>query len=322
MEHISRRLFLGLCLVTSAGGCFLGIPAGSAGPPNKEKDHSRQKPIKSGSKIGLALGAGGAVGLSHILMLEVFDELGIKPHKLSGSSIGAIIGALYASGKSAKEIKAIVDELLVREHDTWKQIFLKKDIFQWAEFLVPELGQGGLVSGDAFLAYLYKHIKASSFEELKIPLAIVATDFWKREQVVYDSGELLSAIQGSMALPGLFTPVKRDGRVLIDGGAVNPIPYDILTDTCDKIVAINVAGERSEKENFSFLDAIFNTFEIMQNSIMEEKYKHRPPDVTIKLDVTDVRALEFHRIDTIYKQALPAKEELKRELDTLLSSMS
>jgi NTE family protein len=211
------------------------------------------------SKIGLALGAGWAVGLSHILMLEVFDELGIKPQKLSGSSIGAIMGALYASGKSAKEIRDIVDELVVREQDTW------------------------------------------------------------REQVIYESGELLSAIEGSMALPGLFTPVERDGRILIDGGAVNPVPYDILTDTCEKIVAINVVGKRSVKKDFSFLDSIFNTFEIMQHSIMHEKYKNRPPDITITPEIKDVRALEFHKIDRIYEQAKPAKEKLKRDLDNLLS---
>ncbi|MFO8084930.1 MAG: patatin-like phospholipase family protein [Desulfobacterales bacterium] len=319
MEYISRRLFLRLCTAASAAGCLLGIPSGFAGTSDEKKSQPEQKSTESGPKIGLALGAGGAVGLSHILMLEAFDELGIKPQKLSGSSIGAIIGALYASGKSAKEIRAVVDELVIREHDTWKEIFLNKDIFQWAEFLDPELGQGGLISGDAFLAYLYKHIGASSFDELKIPLAVVATDFWKREQVIYDSGELLSAIQGSMALPGLFTPVKRDGRILIDGGAVNPVPYDILTGACEKIVAINVAGKRSVKKDFSFLDAIFSTFEIMQHSIMAEKYKNRPPDIIITPEIKDVRALEFHRIDVIYEQALPAKDKLKRELDNLLS---
>lgn len=319
MGQISRRQFIGFCISASAAGCFAKISSGSA-QISDEKNKKPQKMSKGPqSKIGLALGAGGAAGLSHILMLEVFDELGIKPQKLSGSSIGAIMGALYASGKSAKEIRDIVDELVVREHDTWKEIFLEKDIFQWAEFLDPELGQGGLISGDAFLSFLYKHIQASRFEELEIPMAIVTTDFWKREQVIYESGELLSAIQGSMALPGLFTPVERDGRILIDGGAVNPVPYDILTDTCEKIVAINVVGKRSIKKDFSFLDSIFNTFEIMQHSIMHEKYKKRPPDITITPEIKDVRALEFHKIDRIYEQAKPAKEKLKRELDNLLS---
>jgi len=320
MRHISRRRFIHQCTAVSAAGFFMGISGVSAGKPTEAKGQQREKGDGSESRIGVALGAGGAVGLSHILMLEVFDELGLKPHRLSGSSIGAIMSALYASGKSAEEIRSIVDELVVREHDTWKEIFFKKKIFQWVDFLDPELGEGGLISGDAFLAYLYKHIEVDSFENLKIPLSIVATDFWKNEQVVYDSGELLSAIQGSMALPGLFTPVRRDGRVLIDGGAVNPVPYDILTDTCDKTVAINVAGKRTVREDFSFLDAIFNTFEIMQHSIMAEKYKNRPPDIIITPEIMDVRSLEFHKIDKIYEQALPSKEKLKRELDAMLSA--
>jgi NTE family protein len=147
---------------------------------------------------------------------------------------------------------------------------------------------------------------------------VVATDFWDREAVVYDSGPLLSAIQGSMALPGLFTPVRRDGRVLIDGGAVNPVPYDVLPQSCQTTVAVDVSGKRSPKEDLSFLDTIFNTFQIMQHSIVREKYTDYPPDITITPDIVDVRALDFHKADAIFEQARPAKDKLKQELETLL----
>jgi len=269
-------------------------------------------------EIGLALGAGGANGLAHTLMLEVFDELGLKPAVMAGSSIGAVFGALYASGLSAREIRAIVDELVVREHDTWKDVFLNKNIFQWMEFLDPELGRGGFISGDAFLAFLYEHIKVRSFEDLTIPLAVVATDFWEREEVIFKSGDLLSAIQGSMALPGLFTPVRRNGRTLIDGGAVNPVPYDVLSDSCDVIVAVDVAGHRSPKKDLSFLDAFFNTFQIMQHSIVAGKMALRPPDIMIRPEIADIRTLEFHKVDAIYQQARPARDRLKRELEQRL----
>lgn len=320
MRQVSRRLFLGLCAAATSAGCFLSIPFGWAERHKEAKGHVRKKYVGDKPKIGLALGAGGANGLAHILMLEAFDELGLRPHKIAGSSIGAIMGALYASGKTAKEIRSIVDELVVRKNETWENIFLKKDLFQWFEFVDPELGRGGLISGDAFLAYLYERIQVSNFEDLKIPLAIVATDYWKYEQVVYDSGELLSAIQGSMALPGLFTPVQRDGRILIDGGAVNPVPFDILTESCEVIVAVNVAGQRSVKEEVSFLDSLFNAFRIMQHSIVAEKMKNSPPDILITPKILDVRALEFQKVDTIYEEALPAKERLKQELGALVSS--
>lgn len=271
-------------------------------------------------KIGLALGAGGARGLAHILMLETFEELGLRPHKIAGGSIGAIIGALYASGKSAREVRLIVDELVLRAPDGWKKAFFKKDLFQWIELVDPEFGRGGLIGGHAFPAYLCERIEVSRFEDLDIPLAIVATDFWKYEQVVYESGELQSAIQGSMAAPGLFTPVRRDNRVLVDGGAVNPVPFDILKDSSEWTVAVSVAGQRSVKEDFSFLDALFNTFQIMQHSILAEKCKNSPPDILITPRIFDVRSFEFHKVDSIYTQALPAKETLKRELARRMTS--
>ena len=318
MDRISRRIFLLWSAAVSAGGWLVNpLPASDWVQAGTNSDTQEAK-MGNDLKIGLALGAGGANGLAHIAMLEVFDELGIRPRIIAGSSIGAVFGALYASGKSAGEIRAIVDELVVRKHDTWKDVFLNKNIFQWVEFLDPEFGKGGFISGDAFLAFLYEHIQVKSFEDLTIPLAVVATDFWEREEVVYDSGDLLSAIQGSMALPGLFTPVRRSGRVLIDGGAVNPVPYDILSQACDVTVAVDVSGQRSPKKDLSFLDAFFNTFQIMQHSIVAGKIALLPPDIMVRPDIVDIRTLEFHKLDAIFEQARPARDRLKRELEQRL----
>jgi NTE family protein len=316
MSHISRRLFLGMS-AAAAGGLVWGVPWAWSGKSQSPETAKQRMEMEKKQSIGLALGAGGANGLAHIIMLEVFDELGLVPDAIAGCSIGSIMGALYASGKSAQEIKAIVDELVVRKDDTWKDVFLRKDLLQWIEFLDPEIGRGGFISGDAFLAFLYEHIQVDSFEDLAIPLYVVATDFWQREEVVYDFGPLLSAIQGSMALPGLFTPVRRDGRILIDGGAVNPVPYDTLLESCQVTVAVDVTGLRSPKKDFSFLDTVFNTFQIMQHSIVREKYAKHRPDIVITPDIVDVRALDFHRADIIFEQAGPARDKLKRELEAL-----
>jgi NTE family protein len=270
------------------------------------------------TRLGLALGAGGASGLAHILALEAFEELGLQPALIAGTSIGAVFGALSASGRTAGEIRGIVDDLLIRKQDSWKDIVLKKDLFQWFGFIDPKLGQGGLIGGEAFLSFLAEQIPAATFEELTTPLAVVATDFWERDQHVFESGELLSAIQASMALPGLFTPVRRDGRILIDGGAVNPVPYDILCQRCQLTVAVDVAGRKSPKQELSFLETLFNTFQIMQHTIVRCKDAVRPPDIMVRPDIVDVRTLEFHKIDTILDQARPVKEQLKRDLDERL----
>lgn len=271
------------------------------------------------TRIGLALGAGGANGLAHILMLEAFDELGLKPCRIAGSSIGAIIGTLYASGMSASDILEIFDRLVVRKNESWKEALRHKDIFEWIDFVEPTLAKGGMISGSAFLSFLYNKMQRTQFEQLDLPLAIVATDFWHRRQVIFDRGELLPAIQGSMAIPGLFTPVRFKGHLLVDGGMTNPVPYDILLDDCDLVVAIDVIGKKSPKPEVSFLDTIFNSFQIMQQTILAEKMQQHKPHIYIRPQVIDVRALEFYKLDDILEQARPAKEELKQALQKALA---
>ena len=311
---ISRRHFLRFWPTLLTGFSLTGMKPGMAATSMSNLSRTNMMHKLQDQRIGLALGAGGANGLAHILMLEIFDELGIKPHRISGSSIGAVIGALYASSNSARDILHIADNMIVRENDSWKEAFLHKDIFEWIDFVEPELGKGGLISGNAFLSFLYKRIKVDRFEELSIPLSIVATDFWKREQVIMESGNLLPAIQGSMAIPGLFTPVAHEQRILVDGGLVNPVPFDILFEDCDFVIAIDVCGEKTQREELSFFDSVFNTFQIMQQSIVREKLVHKQPDIYIRPRISDVRALEFHKLDGIFKQAEPAKQQLREAM--------
>lgn len=271
-------------------------------------------------KIGLALGGGGAKGLAHILMLEAFDELGVRPAAIAGASIGAVIAALYASGLAAHDIHDMVDAVVpqIRRRTTPK--LFRRDLGNMFRLFDPGFGARSLLRGEKFLTFLYDAMRVSTFEELKIPLTIVAADFWKREEVVFDSGELLLPLRASMALPWILKPVAYNGRVLVDGGAVNPVPYDLLPDDCDVTVAIDVLGTRARRAGKlpSFFDGIFNTFQIMEKTIVEEKLKHRPCDIYIRPEIVDIRVLEFFRRDEIYRQATPAKNKLKRALADLL----
>ncbi len=275
------------------------------------------QPARPAPRVGLALGAGGAKGLAHILMLEVFDELGIKPCAISGSSMGAVIGALYASGLSGRQIHRFINGPVAPGKRGWSNSLFRSDVFKWIDFIDPELGSGGLIDGENFIRYLRQAVHASRFDQLAIPLKIVAADFWERRQVVLDSGPVLPAIQASMALPGLFTPVRLDDRVLVDGGTVNPVPWDLLPDDCDITVAIDVMGTVSPENGDarpSFFDAIFNSVHIMQRAIVDEKLKLRRPDIYIRPPLSNIRMLEFFRADEIYRQARPAKRELRDAL--------
>ncbi|MCG5540901.1 MULTISPECIES: patatin-like phospholipase family protein [unclassified Halorhodospira] len=270
-------------------------------------------------RIGLALGSGGARGLSHLLVFEALEELGVRPHRISGCSIGAIMGALYAAGLSAEEIRAGIDELVADQDENWLQTLMGGKWRQWLDFVQPSDRDGGLVESDAFIAHLRKETGVSRFGELEIPLQIVATDYWKREAVVFDSGALWPAVQASMAMPGLFSPVSYQDRVLVDGGLTNPVPFDLLAEDCDVVVAVNVLGTREEGKdealrNPAYLDNIFNTFQVMQYSILQEKRRREEPDILISPAIRDIRVLDFHRVDTILEQARPEVDILRDEL--------
>jgi NTE family protein len=279
-----------------------------------------QTHYKKTPRIGIALGAGGAKGLAHIPMLETLDELGIKPHCIAGSSFGAVIGALYASGLSGRKIREFISGLIISENERWPEALLRKDVLKWIDFIDPEIGKGGLIGSDSFIHYLYKALNSTRLEELSIPLKIVAADLWKREQIVLDSGDLPSAIKASMALPGLFSPVLLNGRLLVDGGTINPVPYDLLLDECDVVVAIDVMGRSSYSAitTPSFFETIFNSIHVLQQGIVNEKLQRHRPHIYIKPDIVDVRVLDFFEAETIYRQAEPAREQLRRELIALL----
>ena len=270
-------------------------------------------------KVGLALGGGGAKGLAHILALQVFDELGIVPHRIAGTSIGSIIGALYASGLNAKQIEERIRAMIVSKGEPLRVALRKHSVLKTFKLFDFNFGSKAILKGDNFMDFLYETIRVKSFEDLNIPLRVAATDFWTAEGVVIESGDLLPAVKASMALPGIFLPVERDGRVLIDGGGTNPLPYDVVED-CDITVAIDVMGYRNSLDNDApnLFRAISGTFDIMQKSIIAEKIARRPPDIYIKPKIINISLLDFHEIDDILEQAFPAREKLRNELIKLL----
>jgi len=272
-------------------------------------------------KLGIALGGGGAKGVAHVMMLEALEELGWQPYCIAGTSIGAIVGALYASGNSAKQLREDLTTASFSEDGSFIDDIFTKDLSRWWDILDLNFSGKGLLDVKDFLARLQSKLKVSTFEELAIPLRIVAADFWKREPVVFESGSLLPAVHASMALPGVFQPVQIDGRVLIDGGVVNPVPFDVLPGECDVVVAVDVIGQREPQVKDplpSFGDAIFNTVQIFEKSIVREKLKQRAPTIYIEPEITDIKVLDFFKAADVFRQAEPAKERLKLELEKLM----
>lgn len=273
--------------------------------------------------VGLALGGGGARGLAHILMIEAFEELGVRPTFISGTSIGAIFGAGFASGLTAAHIRAHTVETLGQRLDLVRQLYSARaepllKIFN----LLPV--RTAFLNAEALLELLLPTRVAKTFEELVIPLQVVATDFYAQKAAVFGSGALRPAVAASMALPAVFQPVSLQGRSLVDGGLVNPLPFDLVAGKADIVVAIDVSGAPGGPDGGasgpSAFEALFSSAQIMQSTIVHEKLKSSQPDIYIDVDVDDFHVLEFYRHQEILAASVPAKERLKRQLGRLLQS--
>ena len=272
--------------------------------------------------VALALGGGGARGLAHILVLEAFDELGIKPKIIAGTSIGALYGAAYASGLSASLIRAMTEESLARRLDIVRQLFsARSDPVQkfWNFFPL----RSALLKSEAILDIVFPSQVASDFKSLAIPLRVVATDLGTRMAVVLSEGPLRQAVAASIAIPVIFQPVVVDGRTLVDGGLVNPLPFDLVARDADLTVAIDVSGAASQATVGARPSALMiaaQSLQILEKSITREKLLRTKPDIYIDVDLDQFNALEFHRAKEILVAAAPVKELLKRQLGRMLDA--
>ena len=291
-------------------------------------------------RIGLALGGGGARGLAHIEFLKTLDEKNIKLSIIAGTSIGAIIGAFYASGISAEKIEEILNKIDITDKITKKEkpnhrrklekIFDEK-ISEIKEFYkkideihkiidISFFNNTSFLKGKGVVKFFEENLPVKTFEELKNPLKIVATDYWKNESVIFSSGELIPAIRASMSIPAIFEPIIIDDSVLVDGGITNNLPYDIIQNECDKVIAIDVSGCKTLPEKTkipNFFDNVMNSFEILQASIIQYQMKLRKPDIYLKPKLEDVRILEFHKVNAIMESVAEDVEKFKQELDKL-----
>ena len=285
--------------------------------------------------IALALGGGGARGLAHILALEAFDELGVKPMRIAGTSIGAIYGAAYAAGMSAKVIRAHTEETLGQRLDLVRQLFSARASpgGLWLNFLP---WRPALLDPNVLLDALLPSGVPRTFEALQVPLQTVACDFYAQSEVVHSSGDLRSAIAASMALPVVFAPVLRDGRALVDGGFVNPLPFDVFAPRANDArreitVAIDVSGgapaavpqssERSAAMSAdiaiaapSAMEVLAASSQILQRSIVREKLRGRQPTILIECPVDAFSVMDFHKWREVMAASVPIKDQLKRLL--------
>jgi NTE family protein len=273
---------------------------------------TQSQPAKRGAggkRISLVLGSGGARGLAHIGIIQHLESLGHEVVYISGCSMGALVGGIYAAGQ-------------LEPYAEWARKLEKRDMFSLLDLA---FGWTGLFKGDRLMGVLKELVGDHVIEQLPIGFTAVATDLTEQREIWLNKGPLFDAIRASIAIPTVFTPHVYLGRVLVDGGLLNPIPIaPALNKDADMIVAVNLnahsrrsrrrASELAQREENSpdiaanapdgqdpkipgLIDVVTASLDLMQNSIARMKLASYTPDIVIDVPRDACLFYEFYRAE-------------------------
>ena len=233
--------------------------------------------------IGVALGGGFARGIAHIGVLKVLEEENIPVRVIAGTSVGALIGACYCSGLSVSEMEDVARNTRFTTFARWT------------------LSRCGFASNDRMISFLTRTLKCKTFEDLRIPLGITATDFNTGEGVVFHSGSIIDPVRASCAYPGMFLPVQIRGRYLVDGMLSHPVPSRPLREMgADRVIAVHLKGTWSNGGAPRHLfDVIGQSFAIAQDAM--SSLWRSATDLIVEPDVAGFAYDDFKRAKDLIK---------------------
>jgi NTE family protein len=289
-------------------------------------------------RVGLALGSGAARGWAHLGVIRVLEQAGIRPDLVCGTSIGALVGAAYA----AEELDSF---------ENWLRGLSFTDVLSFMDVRM----NGGMIKGERLMEFFRKNFIDRPIEDLAIPFAAVATSLDTGTEVWLRGGSTLDAVRASIALPALFMPVVHEGRILVDGGLVNPVPVSLARAMgADIVIAVDLnsnrlgrhrtedtekpPGEISEwkrklQENLgafipersedeprlpSILDVITSSINIMQVRISRSRMSGDPPDVIVSPRLAGLGLLDFHRSKEAIAEGKRAMEAALPDIEVIL----
>jgi NTE family protein len=286
-------------------------------------------------KIGLALSGGGAKGLAHLGVIKVMEEAGLRPDYITGVSMGSIIGGLYAMGYTTDSIAGLfrganLDQMLSDRIPEYRVIFLEKKHFYNSLVSLPITREkillpSGLIAGqqiDNLLSYYsWSAANVSNFSDLPIPFLCVGTNLLTGKAVLLTQGYLPEAIRASIAIPTLFTPVRIDSALLVDGGVVHNYAATELRDMgADIVIGSYVGFRRYTEQDLESAYGILKQIGFL-TSLADYGEEKRKTDILIEPDMKGFSTLDFSHIDTIiergYRAALPYKEKFRQLADSL-----
>ena len=244
---------------------------------------SASPPASRVPAIGVALGGGFARGIAHIGVLRVLEEEGIPVRVVAGTSVGALIGACYCSGLSLAEMQDVAHSVRFTTFARWT------------------LSRYGFASNDRMISFLTRTLKCKTFEELRIPLGVTATDFNTGEGVVFHSGSIVDPVRASCAYPGMFLPVEIRGRYLVDGMLSHPVPTRPLREMgADRVLAVHLKGTWANGGPPRHLfDVIGQSFAIAQDAM--SSLWRQSADLVVEPDVAGFGYDDFKRADDLIR---------------------
>src|SRR5262249_48184510 len=204
--------------------------------------------------------------------------------------------------------------------ETWRKLILAR-AGTIANLFAMGFGSATLIDAERFCAQFLPEQVPADFDQLAIPLTVIASDLYRRRQVAFSPGALKPGIAASIALPTVMRPVVVDDKVLVDGGATNPLPFDALRGRADVIVAVDISGEPNEERRDipNPWECLLATVLVMGNAITAEKVKHGAPDLIVRPKVGAFRSTDFLQASAVLRASEPVKAELKERLEALLA---
>ena len=246
---------------------------------------------KTGRKVALVLGGGAARGVAHIGVLKVLQSHGISFDLVVGTSIGSLVGAVYALGIPIEKFEQMALKT------TWRDL---------ADFVISKTG---FLEGRNLDRVIKESIEEKDFDDLKIPLAVVATDIENGEEIVLTKGPLAKVIRASCSIPGIFIPVRIDSQLLVDGGLKSSVPTDVAKKMgADFIVAVDVGFCVKKGKVSNIFQVLFQSLQIIGNEL--SRFQSREADVAIKVRLgQDIDQMAFHKAKEIIASGEKAAQE-------------
>ena len=277
-------------------------PPGPVASPSRPAVPPASEPVRRAVRIGLALGGGAARGFAHVGVLRALEAQGIIPDVIVGTSAGGVVGALYAAGYSGNDLSKIA---------------LQMDETVFGDWTLPDRG---ILKGEGLQNFINRAVQNRPLERLNRRFAVVATDLGSGEAAVFRQGNVGMAVRASSSVPGVFQPMRINGRDYVDGGLVSPVPVDVTRGLgADMVIAVDISNRPEAGRIADTVDVLLQTFAIMGQTI--KRHEVARADVVIRPELGAVRGTDFEsRQRAIFEgekaalYALPAIQEKLRAL--------